>query len=438
MILQENLKVINDVIKNVALFVRQDPFVKPDFDEYLRTVGANPKSANFQSACFNYIFERRLGENKESVIKIFVDRLPNLNDEFKKAANALSKSFSSVFKLKKVLKNGFELYNIINEKTYEVTSLVKMTAFRGLGSGQYIISRIFNYEGMHYLLEISGVLPVGRRDAALRFSIAKIIQNPELVYMDNPEKFKELEENVEEVYKKFIEYFGKDEVITTNKHADDIISMFNEYAEQGEKQPFEDKIEKLEVYRYFNVNEFNNSYDNFLEKSLDGFSSHNAVYDVGIIFDRELGLYAIPFYETFNKIFEAKDYKEIENYAQCIRYFLINDKFSANIIRRVAEKYENFMKVINEVCNTNYSLDELLKTYKSKYLSQKIFSSTTVLYKSKAFSNTLGIIEENEERPVLDADIDISKIGRNDPCPCGSGKKFKKCCGAHLMPVKRR
>ena len=23
-----------------------------------------------------------------------------------------------------------------------------------------------------------------------------------------------------------------------------------------------------------------------------------------------------------------------------------------------------------------------------------------------------------------------AKAGRNDPCPCGSGKKFKKCCGA--------
>ena len=21
------------------------------------------------------------------------------------------------------------------------------------------------------------------------------------------------------------------------------------------------------------------------------------------------------------------------------------------------------------------------------------------------------------------------KVGRNDPCPCGSQKKFKKCCG---------
>ncbi|MBF0560869.1 MAG: YchJ family protein [Alphaproteobacteria bacterium] len=23
----------------------------------------------------------------------------------------------------------------------------------------------------------------------------------------------------------------------------------------------------------------------------------------------------------------------------------------------------------------------------------------------------------------------VVKIGRNDPCPCGSGKKYKKCCG---------
>lgn len=28
----------------------------------------------------------------------------------------------------------------------------------------------------------------------------------------------------------------------------------------------------------------------------------------------------------------------------------------------------------------------------------------------------------------------MSKIGRNDPCPCGSGKKYKKCCGATRQP----
>ena len=25
----------------------------------------------------------------------------------------------------------------------------------------------------------------------------------------------------------------------------------------------------------------------------------------------------------------------------------------------------------------------------------------------------------------------MPRIGRNDPCPCGSGKKYKKCCGVN-------
>ncbi len=28
------------------------------------------------------------------------------------------------------------------------------------------------------------------------------------------------------------------------------------------------------------------------------------------------------------------------------------------------------------------------------------------------------------------APVHSDKVGRNDPCPCGSGKKYKKCCGA--------
>ena len=107
-----------------------------------------------------------------------------------------------------------------------------------------------------------------------------------------------------------------------------------------------------------------------------------------------------------------------------------NDKFSANIIKRVAQRNGKFMDVVNSMLGTSFDLDGLLKHYKSRYLENKIFSSTTVLYKSKAFSKTLGIIEEDIEKPSLEG-IDLSKVGRNDPCPCGSGKKFKKCCGAN-------
>lgn len=37
---------------------------------------------------------------------------------------------------------------------------------------------------------------------------------------------------------------------------------------------------------------------------------------------------------------------------------------------------------------------------------------------------------ELQRTNTVGARVDGVKVGRNDPCPCGSGKKFKKCCGA--------
>lgn len=36
-------------------------------------------------------------------------------------------------------------------------------------------------------------------------------------------------------------------------------------------------------------------------------------------------------------------------------------------------------------------------------------------------------LEQKRSRTVVKGE----KIGRNDPCPCGSGKKYKKCCGVN-------
>ncbi|PLX95890.1 MAG: hypothetical protein C0619_00605 [Desulfuromonas sp.] len=34
-----------------------------------------------------------------------------------------------------------------------------------------------------------------------------------------------------------------------------------------------------------------------------------------------------------------------------------------------------------------------------------------------------------EGKMVKSQPVSVTKIGRNDPCSCGSGKKYKKCCG---------
>ncbi len=36
-------------------------------------------------------------------------------------------------------------------------------------------------------------------------------------------------------------------------------------------------------------------------------------------------------------------------------------------------------------------------------------------------------------RQMVSPSGEVATIGRNDPCPCGSGKKFKKCCGKDLV-----
>ena len=38
-------------------------------------------------------------------------------------------------------------------------------------------------------------------------------------------------------------------------------------------------------------------------------------------------------------------------------------------------------------------------------------------------------VSENGEKPKKKPIVKKNKVGRNDPCPCGSGKKYKKCCG---------
>ena len=54
-------------------------------------------------------------------------------------------------------------------------------------------------------------------------------------------------------------------------------------------------------------------------------------------------------------------------------------------------------------------------------------------------------VEPDKDENVTDVERALSsptpatvapKIGRNDPCPCGSGKKFKKCCAGAVSKLK--
>ena len=425
----EKLSDISNTLSDVFNFALQNEQIKNDFEEYLKTIGAyGAPESKIQSILIPYVFERVLNQNGDNVFKIYLKENTSIETHRKKIVDALQNSFSAVFEVKYVFKNGFELYNLVNEKDYTAMPLVKMSHLRGIYKGSFLIARLFKFENEYFILEISETASSMSKDNMLKRAVAKIIEQPESLYSDNEEKLVEIEKEILNFNSKFRECFDTDEIITTNTEADELISDFNDFCFDSSKSAEEVKshIYEPEKYGFFKVGAFDSSYDKFMENSLGGFSSHADKYDVGVIYDENLGLFIVPFYGTLCKIFEADDYSSVEGYADCIKNFMENDKLPAALVLRLNNKYHNFMNIVNAVYETNYTIDELLAKYKAPHLERKILSPTSVLYSSKTFAELMGYIP-TETKP--NSIPDGIKPGRNELCPCGSGKKYKKCCG---------
>ena len=407
---------IHQTLENIYDFIKNNEKINEDFIEYTKTLGIYGASENkIREYALTYIFERAVPDFEQNPIMIY-------NEQNKtELSKAMENAFTSIFEVKRILKNGFEVYNLINEKNYNLNITTKMTDYRGLGTGQFIVARIFEFKGENYIIEVTSYLKSNQKEDAMRYAMAKIIQEPYLVYEDNELKEKEIQENIKSMYNKFIDAFGKDEIITSSKFADEIIGQFNDYCENATPINIKDKTTIPEALEYFEVSELNNDYDNFVEKSLDGFSSHKKNYDTGIIYDKFYGLYVIPFYKTISTILEENSLENIKGAKECIEHFLKSPTISPNILERLNPK---FTEMANKVLDKNMTFEEMMKEYKQEYLRHKIYSQTTILYNSKVFTNTLGIVTENEKH----SNIDYSNVKRNDPCPCGSGKKYKHCC----------
>lgn len=60
-------------------------------------------------------------------------------------------------------------------------------------------------------------------------------------------------------------------------------------------------------------------------------------------------------------------------------------------------------------------------------LSEAVAACERFQYQARELRESFSMLASQNQQPVKK-----KKIGRNDPCPCGSGKKYKKCCGADL------
>ncbi|MEY8421928.1 SEC-C metal-binding domain-containing protein [Lachnospiraceae bacterium 38-14] len=152
---------------------------------------------------------------------------------------------------------------------------------------------------------------------------------------------------------------------------------------------------------------------------------------------------------------EETNKQELQRFWQ--RYFLVEkgvyekllvnpDEHVEGTVKELAEKYElsimdmtGFLDGINESLITPNPIDTMeedtvvnLNFDKEKLYKNMVEARADWLYELPAWEEIFD--QETRHRLYLEQRksgtvVTGKKVGRNDPCPCGSGKKYKKCCG---------
>lgn len=147
--------------------------------------------------------------------------------------------------------------------------------------------------------------------------------------------------------------------------------------------------------------------------------------------------------EEYDKFWEAYLKKEMDVYEDILKN---KTNVISSTVKEFAEKHDmtpeevmGFIQGINTSLvnpidlksleeNSSFTLDiDFEKLYYNM-----IDARADWLYNLKEWDGILSSDRRHKIRKQYNIDhtvVNENKTGRNDPCPCGSGKKYKKCCG---------
>lgn len=122
------------------------------------------------------------------------------------------------------------------------------------------------------------------------------------------------------------------------------------------------------------------------------------------------------------------------------------DEVITGTVKELAEKYEvdlqimvGFLDGINDSLKEPNPIEEMdentpvnLGFDKELLYKNMVDAKADWLYELPIWDDIFSEEQRKElylEQKKSGTIVKGEKIGRNDPCPCGSGKKYKKCCG---------
>lgn len=140
----------------------------------------------------------------------------------------------------------------------------------------------------------------------------------------------------------------------------------------------------------------------------------------------------VPYFTKEQAVYEKllDNYKELPRltFSDFIKTYELDEFYGTGFIDGINDSLNNKVDLDNMTLDTEIDLSfdvELL--YKNM-----VEAKADWLYNLPAWDDILSESKRKElylEQKKSNTIVKGKKVGRNDPCTCGSGKKYKKCCG---------
>ena len=118
----------------------------------------------------------------------------------------------------------------------------------------------------------------------------------------------------------------------------------------------------------------------------------------------------------------TEQWDEIDYYEGCLSYPKrgVHTKRYRNVIIQTEQEESGWYFSGVETGNEGKGTWEGAKKHDQE---QRLLESICIQHEIDHLNGLTIVDRENKPQPIV-----IEKVGRNEPCPCGSGKKYKKCC----------
>jgi len=353
----------------------------------------------------NFVYSHRFPDHR-TIVDRFVSETSGLSEQEKAIVLRWKDPIAGFFEVKKLLSDGFVAENLINEVDYTIKpTIIPQGLERSARPGAFFKAKILPVSDSEYIFSgVQEFLDISEKEM-LKVIARLQMEHPEFAFRDNEERIRQGFELQEEDRRLFIEYFGSDEVLTEGGKLSALEAGFMDYRLKNRDKPIPEGYKPPTM--------------KFPKGLLES-------KDVGIVFNELTGQHYLVNYGIILNVFQNPDESKIQRYRKHILTYLEDQTISPYVLKRLFFRFpQNTELIIRQVLNRpkfnlERDFDSLMDEFKPSFKGKRIYPYILPM------SHKLAEIVRQEPQGKKENE---QKVGRNAPCPCGSGKKYKKCCG---------